>query len=127
MTCAYAVRGALKKFSGVESVEVSLNQGLATVKLKPGNTVQPQEFWQAVRKSGFTPKETRVVVRGEITSGGQKQFKVAGTNQLFELKGDPKMLDDAIGKPIVIDGVLIPGKDLQAAVPLEARQIRGDQ
>src|SRR5712691_10079502 len=104
MTCAYAVRGALKKFSGVESVEVSLNKGLATVKLKPGNTVQPQECWEAVRKSGFTPKETRVVVRGEITSAGRQQFKVAGTNQLFDLKGDPKMLDEAIGKRIVIDG-----------------------
>jgi len=71
MTCAYAVRGALKKFSGVESVEVSLNKGLATVKLKPGNSVQPQEFWEAVRKNGFTPKETRVVVRGEVINAGR--------------------------------------------------------
>ncbi|MDQ6760621.1 MAG: heavy-metal-associated domain-containing protein, partial [Acidobacteriota bacterium] len=52
--CAYAVRVALKKFSGVESVDVSLNKGLATVKLKPGNSVEPQQFWDAVRKDGFT-------------------------------------------------------------------------
>ena len=90
MTCAYAVRGALKKFSGVESVEVSLNKGLASVKLKPGNTVQPQEFWEAVRRNGFTPKETRVMVRGEVTNAGRLQFKVSGTNQIFELKADPK-------------------------------------
>jgi copper chaperone CopZ len=127
MTCAYAVRGALKKFSGVESVEVSLNKGLATVKLKPGNTVQPQEFWEAVRKNGFTPKETRVMVRGEITNAGRAQFKVSGTNQLFDLKGDPKMLNEAIGRTIIMDGVLTPGKDLKIPVPIEARQVGGDQ
>jgi len=127
MTCAYAVRGALKKFSGVESVEVSLNKGLATVKLKPGNIVQPQEFWEAVRRNGFTPKETRVVVRGEVTNAGRLQFKVSGTNQIFELKADPKMFNEAVGKIIVIDGVLTPGKDLKAPVPMEARQVRGDR
>jgi len=127
MTCAYAVRGALKKFSGVESVEVSLNKGLATVKLKPGNTVQPREFWEAVRKNGFTPKETRVVVRGEVIDAGRLQFKVTESNQLFDLKADPKMFNDAVGKIIVIDGVLTPGKDLKAPVPMEARQVRGDR
>ena len=127
MTCAYAVRGALKKFSGVESVEVSLNKGLATVKLKPGNSVQPQEFWEAVRKNGFTPKETRVVVRGEVINAGRLQFKVAGTSQLFDLKGDPKLFNEAVGKTIVINGVLTPGKDLKIPVPMEARQVRGDQ
>jgi copper chaperone CopZ len=127
MTCAYAVRGALKKFSGVESVEVSLNKGLATVKLKPGNSVQPQEFWETVRKNGFTPKETHVVVRGEVGNAGRLQFKVSGTNQLFDLKGDPKLFTEAVGKTIVIDGVLTPGKDLRVPVPMEGRQIRGDQ
>ena len=36
MTCAHVVDVALRKVAGVESVEVSLNKGLATVKLKPG-------------------------------------------------------------------------------------------
>ena len=39
MTCAHVVDVALKKVAGVESVEVSLNKGLATVKLK-----DPSEF-----------------------------------------------------------------------------------
>jgi copper chaperone CopZ len=36
--CAHAVRVSLKAVSGVEWVEVSLERGLATVKMKPGNT-----------------------------------------------------------------------------------------
>jgi copper chaperone CopZ len=130
MTCAYAVRGALKKFPGVESVEVSLNNGLATVKLKPGNTARPQDLWQAVRKNGFTPKETRVLVRGEVTNAGQPQLKVTGTDQMLVLKAEPKLLDEArrhIGKTVTMEGALTPSKDFKAQVPLEVREIQGDK
>jgi copper chaperone CopZ len=127
MTCAYAVRGALKKFPGVESVEVSLNKGLATVKLKPGNTVQPQQFWEAIRKNGFTPKETRVLVRGEVTNASRPQLKVTGSNQLLGLNADPKLVGEASGKIVTIEGTLTPGKDVKAPVPLQVRNIRGDQ
>jgi copper chaperone CopZ len=126
MTCAYAVRGALKKFQGVESVDVSLNKGLATVKLRPGNTVRPQEFWEAVRKNGFTTKATRVLVRGAAIGGGN-QLKVIGTDQILELKADSKATDELkrmAGKTITIDGVLTPGQDLKRSTPLEVRSVR---
>ena len=126
MTCAYAVRVALKKIPGVDSVEVSLNKGLATVKLHPGNTAEPQQFWDAVRKNGFTPKETRVAVRGEVITGTRARLKVTRTNQLFDLKGDPKKLKEAgpKGKEVVIEGSLTPGKDAKQPVPLEVLGVR---
>ena len=126
MTCAYAVRGALRKVAGVESVEVSLNKGLATVKLKAGNTVEPQQLWEVVRKNGFTPKEARVVVRGAIALAPQLQLKVSGSNQVLKLTGDAKVVQDAgrqDGKTVMAEGSLKPGKDLKAAVPLELRRI----
>jgi copper chaperone CopZ len=126
MTCAYAVRGALKKFQGVESVDVSLNKGLATVKLKSGNTLHPQEFWEAVHRNGFTPKATRVVVRGEAIGGGS-QLKVTGTNQIFELKADLKTLAEVqrmAGKTILVEGVLTPDQDQKKSIPLEVRSVR---
>src|SRR5215472_13526731 len=109
MTCAYAVRGALKKFPGVESVDVSLNKGLAAVKLKPGNMLHPQEFWESVRKNGFTPKAMQVLLRGEVIGGAQ--LRVTGTNQILELKPDAKTLDQTrsmAGKTILVEGVLTP-------------------
>ena len=39
MTCAHVVNVATTKIEGVASVDVSLNRALATVKLKPGNSV----------------------------------------------------------------------------------------
>ncbi len=44
-------------------MEVSLNKGLASVKLKPGNTLTMQQFWQAVKRNGFTPKESSGVLQ----------------------------------------------------------------
>ena len=68
MTCAHVVDVALKKVAGVESVEVSLNKGLATVKLKPGNTVSVPQLWELIHKNGYTPKTTAVSVRGELAN-----------------------------------------------------------
>ena len=124
MTCAFAVRGALKKLPGVESVDVSLSKGLATVKLKPGNAVKPEILWETVRKNGFTPKATEVLVRGEVQGG---KLRVTGTNQLFDLAPDPKSpkafdeIKAQIGKTITVQGTLTPGKNVKTPVPLQVR------
>ena len=110
-------------------MDVSLNKGLATVKLKPGNAVRPQDFWETVRKNGFTPKETRVLVRGEMTNVAQPQLRVTGTDLVLDLKAEPKLLDEAkrhVGNAMTLEGTLMPGKDPKSPVPLEVREIRGD-
>ena len=126
MTCAHAVRVAVMKFAGVDSVDVSLNKGLATVKLKPGNSVRPRDFWDVIRKNGNTPKVTSVTVRGEVLAGGA-QLKVTGSGETFALKPDPdaaQPLKAAAGKTVTIEGKLTPGKDPKARVPLEVTAVR---
>ena len=94
MTCAFAVRGAIKKIPGVESVDVSLNKGLAAVKLKPGNVATIKQFWETVRRNGFTPKQTKVVVRGSLlNSGNTLSLKVSGSNQNHQLVADAGLRD----------------------------------
>lgn len=127
MTCAFAVRGAIRKVQGVESVEVSLNKGLASVKLKPGNSVTVEQFWELVRKNGYTAKETRVVVRGNVvTTGGKVQLKVSGTDRTYELALDPsapKAWEDLkrSSGTLTIEGTFMPGKDVKTAPPLQVR------
>lgn len=131
MTCAYAVRGALKKLPGVESVDVSLNKGLATMRLKPGNTLQVPAVWEAVRRNGFTPRETRVVVRGDVVAGGSTlQLKVSGTSEPYDFTaraadvlGETRKL---AGRAVVVEGTLTPAKDPKTAVPIEAAAVRAD-
>lgn len=121
MTCSFAVRGAIKKLPGVESVDVSLNKGLATIKLKPGNTMKPEDFWETVRKNGFTPKETAVVVKGKIERG---KLMVAGTSQVFDLTPQPAA--PASGT-VTIRGTLTPPRGSKASVPLQVRSIEKER
>jgi copper chaperone CopZ len=130
MTCAHVVDVALKKVAGVESVEVSLNKGLATVRLKPGNAVSVSQLWQLLHEKGYTPKVTMVSVRGEVAdTQGRLQFKVTGTSDVLGLAADaknPAAYAEAaakVGKIIIIQGVMLPGKDLKAPVPLQVGKV----
>src|SRR5206468_988076 len=131
MTCAHVVDVALKKVPGVESVEVSLNKGVATVKLKPGNTVAVPQFWQLLHEKGYTPKATTVSVRGEVAdAGGHLRLKVTGTNYTLMLATDPKNpnayneASKKLGESVIVSGVMAPGKDLKMASPLQISQLK---
>ena len=107
-------------------MDVSLNKGLATVKLKPGNSVRPSEFWDAIRKNGNTPRATHVVLRGEVLAGGA-QVKVTGSGETFDLKPAAEadqQLKAAAGKTVTVEGTLTPGKNVKAAAPLVVTVVR---
>ena len=134
MTCAHVVDVALKKVAGVESVEVSLNKGLAAVKLKPGNTVSVPQLWQLLHNQGYTPKATAVSVRGELVNvQGRLQLKVSGTKDTLALAADPgnpaayNDVSKKLGQTVVLQGVMTPGKDLKAATPLQVGQLNKGQ
>jgi copper chaperone CopZ len=129
MTCAHVVDAALKKVAGVESVEVSLNKGLAIVKLKPGNTVSVPQLWELIHEKGYTPKATAVSVRGVVANvQGGLQLKVLGTKDIIPLGPDPKNpaayggLAKRSGQTVIVQGVMSPAKDLQSSVPLQVTQ-----
>ena len=131
MTCAHIVDVALKKVPGVDTVEVSLNKGLATVKLKPGNTISVPQFWQLLHEKGYTPKTTAISVRGELAGvPGRLQLRVSGTKDVLSLALDPKnaaAYNDAakkVGQSVLVQGVMVPGKDLKALVPLQVSQVK---
>lgn len=73
--CAYGLEKSLKKMQGVKGVKVSLNQGTATVELKPGNKVTVEDIKKVVRKNGFTPKETKILEGTEPTNGKSAEPK----------------------------------------------------
>ncbi|MDQ6677245.1 MAG: heavy-metal-associated domain-containing protein [Acidobacteriota bacterium] len=134
MTCAHVVDVALKKVPGVESVEVSLNKGLATVKLKPGNEVSVSQLWQLLHQKGYTPQSTAVSVRGEVMNPqGRIQLKVSGAKEILALVADPKnpatynVVAKKLGQTVLIQGVMAPGKNLKAPVPLQVRQVKEEK
>ncbi|MBI4421975.1 MAG: heavy-metal-associated domain-containing protein [Gemmatimonadetes bacterium] len=60
------MRVAVKDLEGVDSVEVSLNRGLVTIRFKPQNRVIIEQVREAIRSNGFTPKAANVRARGTV-------------------------------------------------------------
>jgi hypothetical protein len=70
----------------VENVNVSLEKGLATVTLKPGNTTTLKQLQDAIAKNGFTMKRSEASVVGKLlNSAGKLQLQVSGSNDLLQL------------------------------------------
>jgi hypothetical protein len=70
-------------------------------------------------------------VRGELSGNREKlQLKISGTKDVLDLAADPKntgAYDEAgkkVGQSVIVEGVMLPGKDLKAAVPLQIREVR---
>lgn len=60
------MRVAVEKIPGVDSVEVSLNEGYADIALAETNAATVDQVRNAIRKNGFSPRETRLRVRGTV-------------------------------------------------------------
>jgi hypothetical protein len=100
----------LKAVSGVAAVDVNLEKGLATVKMKPGNAATFRQLQGAITKNGFTMKPSDVRVVGTIVvADGRSQLQVSGSNELVNLVPDssPTTNVNAIaGKLILVEGIL---------------------
>jgi copper chaperone CopZ len=104
------VRVSLKSVSGVDSVDVSLEKGLASVKLKPGNGTTFKQLQDAITKNGFTMKPSNVSVVGKIvTVNGQPQLQVSGSNDLVSLMPEDPLaanVNSMADKSVLVEGTL---------------------
>jgi copper chaperone CopZ len=104
------VRVSLKSVAGVDSVEVSLEKGLAVVKMKPGNTATLKQLNEAIAKNGFTMKDSTATVVGTvIETDGNAILKVSGSNDLIKLMPQPTSVPSAVsmvGKTVLVEGTV---------------------
>jgi copper chaperone CopZ len=103
------VRVSVKSVAGVESVDVSLAKGLASVKMKPGNTVTLKQLQSAITKNGFTMKDSIVTVEGTaVLEAGRVQLKVSGSNEMLDLVPQGQAAPSAAlnGKSVTVTGVV---------------------
>ena len=104
------MRVSLKSVSGVEAVDVSLDKGLASVKMKPGNAATFRQLQEAITKNGFTMKPSNVIVAGKIVmTNGQPQLQVSGSNDVVKLIPDSPQTADVnalAGKTVLVEGTL---------------------
>jgi copper chaperone CopZ len=114
---------AIKKLEGVQSVNVSLNEGYADIKLKPTNKVTVEKVREVVRTNGFTPKDTQLRVAGKVVErGGKPALEVTGTDVVYLLtpaaKGGPELKADAAGKKVIVSGRVPESSKVNLNAPL---------
>ncbi len=104
------MRVSLKSVSGVDSVDVSLEKGLAAVKMKPGNTATLNQLQNAIAKNGFAMKESPAIIAGTIVVANRKtQLQVSGSNELLTLIPQSQASGDAAslnGKSVLAEGTI---------------------
>jgi hypothetical protein len=84
------------KIEGVQSVKVSLKEGVATIQLAPGNRVTLSRIRDAIRSNGFTAREADVRIAGSLVARGDTVVLVVpGTRESF-------VLEDALGSTGVV-------------------------
>ncbi|HEY1938216.1 MAG TPA: heavy metal-associated domain-containing protein [Candidatus Angelobacter sp.] len=101
------MRVSLKAVPGVDNVNVSLEKGLATVTLKPGNTTTLKQLQEAVAKNGFTMKQSQATLIGKVQeTAGKLQIQIAGSNDVLQLAPEQPGADAKtfLGKAVKITG-----------------------
>jgi hypothetical protein len=81
----------MQKVKGVETVRVSLKEGLTILELKPNNAVTLSQLRTVIRNNGFVSKEAQIVAKGTPRDG---VFEVSGTNERLKVSGTAKAAED---------------------------------
>src|SRR5258708_23258464 len=83
-SCTETLNSAIKRMRGVEQVNVDFKEGTVRVDLAARNRVGVEQVWDAIKRVGFTPGETRVTVRGAVKGN---KLEVPEINKSFEIDG----------------------------------------
>ena len=125
------MRVSLKSVSGVESVDVSLEKGLAAVKMKPGNTATLNQLQNAIAKNGFAMKESAAIIAGTIVvANGKTQLQVSGSNELLTLIPQSQASGDATslnGKSVLAEGTILEAAKGKMPDSIRYRSIKEEQ
>lgn len=104
---------AIRRIQGIDSVKVSLNEGIADLRFKAGNRVDPEQIRQVVIDNGFTPKGADIELSGQIVErNGKLAVAVTGLDVVYllvEHEGAEAKLAEArrgVGKTALVRGHL---------------------
>jgi len=107
-SCSESLGSALKRLRGVENATVDFKAGTVAVELAERNRVGVEQVWDAIKRVGFTPGETKVVVRGTVSG---KKLDVPEIGKAFEIEGTA-----AEGEGVRLKGTITPPPDPRTPV-----------
>ena len=95
---------------GVESARFDAATNVASIRLKPDNTITLAAIRDVLKSMGYTPQEATVIVQGELRDG---VLSMKNQERAFTIEGAKE------SGAVIIEGTVPPGSDR-----LQARSIR---
>ena len=85
----------MQKVEGVQSVQVSLKDGLTILELRRDNKITLAHLRTVIKNNGFVSRDANVLARGAVANGS---FEVSGTHERLVLADTPAQTKDGLWK-----------------------------
>lgn len=125
--CAYGLEKRMKAFEGIQDADVSLNKGLATLKLQPENKVTLEKIRTAVRESGFSPEDATITVTGTLTQEDGQWILASAAGERYRLTQTAKNGSEHMKahEQVTVTGRVAEGeKNPQMPWPLQVTEVK---
>lgn len=106
-SCSETLAGSLQRMRGVEKAEVDFKAGTVRLDLAEKNRTGVEQVWDAIKRVGFTPGETKVRVRGALKAS---KLEVPEIGKTFEVQFRPDARAPE-GDSVELTGVITPPPD----------------
>jgi copper chaperone CopZ len=84
VSCSDSLARAFERLRGVKRVDVSMKDGTVILQLADQNRLTLEQVWDAVKRIGFTPGETKVTVRGTVKGD---DLAITGIDKTIKIEG----------------------------------------
>lgn len=109
-SCSDSLEQRFKKMAGVKSVEVSMDKGTVSLELEKENRIPIERVWDTIKRIGFTPGDSKAVLRGSVLGN---VLKISGLDQTLQLEGHAPD-----GENVELKGTITPPPDPRTPLKL---------
>jgi copper chaperone CopZ len=106
--CSESLAAAFQRMRGVEKADVDFKTGTVRLTLAEKNRVGIDQVWDAIKRVGFTPGETKVNVRGVVKAS---KLEVPEIGKTFVIEGTATE-----GESVTLVGTIAPPPDPRAPI-----------
>ena len=110
VSCTESMVKAFEKIRGVKNVAISIPEGKVTLDLADQNRVTLEQVWDAIKRVGFTPGDTKVIVRGTVRGDS---LTISVIDKTIKIEGRPTDAEN-----VELKGTITPPPDPRTATKI---------
>jgi copper chaperone CopZ len=109
-SCSDSLGRTFEKMRGVKHVDVSMKEGTVTLDLADQNRIAIEQVWDALKRVGFTPGDTKVTVRGAVKGAS---LIISVIDKTIAIEGRAPE-----GESVALKGIIAPPPDPRTPIIL---------